>query len=199
MRRATLLAVSLFCASCHRPAIDPSQSLVGAKTLPPARVLSRETIQISRATRSSTSGPLIYELRPDGRLSVTLMGSDLKTPISHQTFHLQSDVAARARRALWRVRPGELKGLQWINPPTDCPQPPTDTHSEVTVAFIAEGPKPGIDDDRVGVFDLPYKSICNTRQSNDARTLVQTVLQSFPASRAANEFEQRRDIILIPS
>ncbi|MFL6725338.1 MAG: hypothetical protein ACJ8FS_02345 [Sphingomicrobium sp.] len=199
MRLAAILAMLLLCTSCDRPAIEPGQSLVGAKELPPAKALSHETIEINRASRSSTSGRLTYELRPDDSLIVTLASQDWKTPIGHEIFQLQPEIAEQARRALWRVRPEELKGVEWINPPPDCPPPPTDTHPEIAVAFIAEGPKPGVADDRVGIFDLPYKSICDTRQSNEARALIQGVLRSFPASKVATEFEQRRDIILVPS
>jgi hypothetical protein len=192
----------LMTASCDRPAIDPSESLVGAKQLPTAGVLSREAIQINRGFGSISPGLLSYELRPNNTLIITLTHRDRATfkevTDGRETFHLPPNMASQARRALWRLRPETLRGLDWVTRPSDCPAPPTDTFPESTVVFIAEGPNLDIDADRIAVVDVPYLSICHARQSVEAHGLVERVLQSLPSSRVAAEYDQRRDRVVVP-
>lgn len=190
-RAASIFILVLFCVSCDRPAIDPSKSLVGAKKLPPARVLSRETIYIARGYGALTPGRLAYELHPDNKLEVTFTGKNLSTVIDRETFNLDANLAAALRRSLWPVRPEQLQGVQWDTMPTGCQNIPTDTFPEVTVAFVAEGPEPGVEDDRVGVFSLPPEIYCRTRQATEARKLIEHVLHSLPASKVAAEFDRQ--------
>lgn len=184
-------AASLLCASCQRSAIEPSQSLVGAKRLPSAQVLSRETILINRGFGTLTPGHLTYELRPDDALAVTFYAKDWATVLASELFHLPSRNAAEARQKLWRLRPATLRGIEWEKAPAECPPPPTDTFPETTVAFIAEGPKPGVEDDHIGLTGLPNPSICNTRGAAEARALVGDVLRSLPTSKVAIDFDRR--------
>jgi hypothetical protein len=189
-RPLSLVSATLFLASCDRPAIDPSQSLVGAKQLPSAKILSREIIQINRGMDTVSPGPLTYELRPDDGLTITWYARDWKTVRAVENHHLSSDVAAQVRTALWRLRPEILEGIEQEIRPADCPPPPTDTSPEATVVFLPESPKPSVAHLVLGIVDIPYESTCNTRQGIEARKLVQRVLQSFPPSKIATEFEQ---------
>src|SRR5688572_1392835 len=69
-----VLVAAPLLASCDRPAIEPSQSLVGAEQLPSSGQLSRESIYISRGHGDwgqRDPGRLAYELLPDGRLEIT--------------------------------------------------------------------------------------------------------------------------------
>ena len=192
--RISAVAASLLCLSCHRPAIEPSQSLVAAKNLPTAEVLSRETIQINRGLGSwpSAPGSLEYELRPDGSLTVTHKKFDRdfhQITVGQQTFRLAQSAAMAARRLLWRLRPEPLQGITVEALPIGCPHPPIDAPPEFFVDFISEGPKPGIADDKLGIVFLPYADDCRTKGAAEARSLIGTVLQSFPASNAAAEYE----------
>jgi hypothetical protein len=198
-----LWVASVFLVSaCDKPAIDASQSLVGAKRLPTARTLSREVIQINRGFGSPTSSLLSYELRPDNSLTITLTHRDHDTfkelTDGKEAFELSSGVAAQVRHDLWRLRPSTLQGIETPVRPADCPPPPTDTFPVAAVAFIAEGPKPGVEDDRLGVIDVPAQYTCDTRQGREARDLIGKVLRSFPRSKVAAEFDRRRPVVIIP-
>lgn len=187
---AALLSASLLCGSCQRSAIKSSQSLAGATELPSAKVLSREIIQINRGFGSLHPGLLSYELRPDDTLVVTFTSHDWKTVLSKQSFRLSSKDAAVSRRMLWRVRPQELKGIAFEVRPPDCPPPPTDSPAEISVVFFAGDHQP-LEDDRIGIFWLPYADTCRTPQATEARGLLNRVLQSFPRSKVAVEYERQ--------
>lgn len=185
----------MFCASCDQSAIDPSHSLVGAKSLPPARELSRETIEINRGFGQISPGFLSYQLLPDDRLLVTItdrMYPDEDVVLGEDTFQLTSEVAAEARRMLWRLRPEKLEGLEWETRPISCYPRSCHDFGDLAVAFIAEGPKPGVDDDRVGVFILPGPESCRSPAAIKARMVIEQVMQLFPPSKVPAEFERRR-------
>lgn len=185
-------AALLLTSACERSAIDPSQSLVDAKHLPPAKVLSREIIYLSRGYGSPNSRRLSYELHPDNSLVVTLTAKNFHTTQDQQTFRLSPSIAANARQSLWRLRPEELKGVEWETKPTGCRSDVTDDFPEFAVAFIAEGPKPGVEDDRVGATSIPYRSSCSSRQALEASSVVLSVLRLFPQSKVASEYDQLR-------
>jgi hypothetical protein len=185
--RASLLTPLLLLVCCDRPAIDPTESLVGAKQLPPARTLSRESIQINRGLGSLAPGFLSYELRPDDTLTVTFYAKDWTTILLSERFQLAPDIATRTRHELWRFRPEHLRGVQWDILPTDCPQQPIDSTPEFTVAFIADNGQ----HNRIGVVYLPYSSNCSTTQGAAARNLIGSALASFPRSNVAMEFDRR--------
>jgi hypothetical protein len=193
-RCVPIAAASLFCVSCDDSAIDPSRSLVRAQHLPPAELLSRETIEINRGFGDISPGFLSYQLLPDDRLVVTL--TDRNYPedvvIGKETFQLTSEIAAEARRMLWRVRPEKLEGVEWETRPVSCYPQSCHDFGELAVAFIAEGSKPGIDDDRIGIFVLPGPDSCRSPAAIKARRLIQRVMHRFPRSKVAAEFERRR-------
>jgi hypothetical protein len=171
------VAAMLLVSACDKPAIDPSQSLVGAKQLPTARILSREVIEINRGFGSLTSSLLSYELRPDNTLIITLTHRDRdnskEVADGKETFDLSSNVASQARHDLWRLRPATLQSVEWVVRPADCPPPPTDTFPQAAVAFIAEAPKSRVEDRRVGVVDVPAQYTCDTGQGRAAREIIE--------------------------
>jgi hypothetical protein len=194
VRFSVLVTVSLLCVSCERAAIEPSQSLVGATKLPSANALSRETLYIVRDGDTWPLERLSYEWRPDDSLTVTHSVLDRKAPRpvvkGEEILRLSPEVAAQARRLLWRVRPANLEGVEWLTRPTGCVQRGPHDFGDITVGFIAEGPKPGVEDDRVGIFDLPYPESFYNRQAVEARKVVHGALQLFPPSKVAAGFEQ---------
>jgi hypothetical protein len=195
--RLAIICALLICTGCDRPAIDTSESLVTTKPLPPAKTLAREIIQINRGFGEISPGFLSYELRPEDRLIVTLTLREgrLDRPDKvavEERFRLQPDVAAEARRRLWRLRPSEFGGVEQDQRPLGCERRGPHDFGEHAVAFIAEGPEEGVDDDRLGVFEMPSPASCSTAQASEARSLLRKVLASFPPSKAAAEFERRK-------
>ncbi len=199
--RHSLLIAVLLLTSCDRPAIQPGESLVGAKNLPPARVLSREIVQINTGFDGFSPGMLSYELRPDNTLEVSLTFrpkfADKK--FGPDIFHLPPKVAAQARQSLWRLRPEQLQGVAYETYPVGCSRPPSDISPDASVVFIAEGPKPGVEDDRVGIFAEPRYSTCNNPRVRDANDIIGQVLSSFPTSGVAAEYAHERAIIYVRS
>jgi hypothetical protein len=187
-----LVLTALVLASCNRPAITPSESLVGATRLPPARALSRELIQINRGLGEMSAGFLSYELRPDNTLTITLSdrGGYRERVRGTETFRIPPGPAAQVRRNLWRLRPQELEGVDVDIRPVGCPSRPHDV-GELAVAFIGKGPRPGVEDDPIGIFALPNAGSCATRQATEARRLLQSVIQSLPASKVAADYHRR--------
>jgi hypothetical protein len=196
LRHQLCAASALLMAGCQQSGVDVSQSLVGAKKLPSTDTLEHEVIQITRSFGSTPSSLLSYELRPDNTLTNRLTRRDrdsLKAIADEkETFNLPSSIASNARRELWRLRPETLQGIEEIVRPADCPRPPVDTSPETAVAFIAEGPGPGPEDDRVGVVDVPAQYSCDTGHAKAARQVVKRVLESFPRSKAAAGFDRSR-------
>lgn len=195
MRWNSLVILCVVVAACNNgSAIKPSQSLVGAHQLPSENVLSREIIQINEGLGSwpSAPGALEYELRPNNSLSITHAKTDreLKRLIAgKETLHLSSSTASHARRMLWRLRPETLQGIQVEVRPKGCPPPPIDSPPQFFIDFISEGPKAGTADDKLGIVLVPNREDCSTPNGAEARALVQTVLQSFPRSKVASDFE----------
>ncbi|WP_308515721.1 hypothetical protein [Sphingomonas flavescens] len=195
------LTAALLVAACDRPAIDASQSLVGAKQLPGAKTLRQEIIQLNRSYGGASSSLLSYELGPDNGLTVTVTHRDPDTwkdiTDAKETSNLSTQTASQARNELWRLRPEALQGVEERVSPADCPTPPTDTFPIAAVVFIAKGTKPGIND-RVAVVDVPAQYTCDTLQGRAARNLIEKVLQQFPHSKVAAEFDRRRPTVVIP-
>lgn len=193
MRLAVLLATVLFFASCQRSAIDPSESLVGAKQLPSRQALSRETIEINFGFGDISPGFLSYQLRPDNKLVISLTDRNREpdSVLIEETFQLTSMTAAKARKMLWRVRPQEMQGMEWQTRPLGCELQGPHDFGQLAVVFDTEAP--GVDlDDRLGIFELPRPESCRSREAVEARKLMQEVLRTFPASKAPVEFERRR-------
>ena len=184
--------ISMFAAlligACAQPAVKSSESLVGAEALPSAHDLSREIIQINRGFGQISEGFLSYELKADGKLVVTHEDRKVKKIVGTETFQLSGPVADQARHMLWRVRPARLEGIEQDARPLGCERQGPHDFGELAVVFINEGKNAGVDDDQVGIFELPSPDSCNTRHASESRRLLERVLKSFPASRVATEF-----------
>jgi hypothetical protein len=178
------VVAALVLASCGQPSFDASESLVGAKRLPPTAELLRETIQINRDTEFAGRHQfLTFELRPNNSLSVThaLEGYDGKDIVGKETFQLSPEVADSARKTLWRFRPENLRGVEDLAYPVGC-RPPIDSGMEVAVAFFGRAPMQG----DIGIFALPYA--CKEDQAAVARDVLGRMMQSLPASKVAAAF-----------
>lgn len=188
MRKCAIAVASLLLSTCNGPAIEPSQSLVTAKALPPASELRQEIISFHYGRDRSLKRQLSYELKPDDSWSVVIFGAATDTEISRRTFRLPRSKANLARSALWRLRPEKLDGVEWQHMPADCPPQPTDTHDDVAIAFVREGTKAGVEDDQVGVFSLPNLAYCKTVKSRAARQLIASLMRHMPAQELREQY-----------
>lgn len=194
---ASLLSAATLCVSCNDPAIEPSKSLVGARKLPSAAALSRETLYITRGGSDWGGASLTYELRPDHSLTVTHTYSDGRNHgiavRGKETLGVSPEVAAQVRQLFWRLRPAQLDG-QGLEKgevrPLGCERQGPHDFGEVTVAFISEGDTTGIEDDRVGAFELPSPDSCNTPAATEARKVAWQALRLLPQSEVTATFEQ---------
>lgn len=188
----SLLSVSLLCVSCNDATIEQSRSLVGAKGLPSAKTLARETLYISRGGGPYGGHRLSYEWRPDDKITVThdfSDGSGGGETRGTENLQIPSEAAAEARRLLWRVRPAKFEGVEnYGTRPIGCERKGPHDFGEVAVAFIHEGQSNGIEDDQIGIFELPDPQSCNTPAAVEARRVIQRVLQLLPSSKVAAEF-----------
>jgi hypothetical protein len=190
VHRSWLLTV-LLAAACDGSPIDPSRSLVGAKKLPSAQMLARETIQIEREFGGPGAQRLTFQLRPDDKLTIILAAAtDPQTQSKTQTFHLSSGIAEDARSNLWRVRP-EQQGAG-VNLPSDCPPRSAANAPALTVVFTSPTPNARFDNSHRAVFGLPPQSVCNTEKAKEARNLIRSVIHSFPPSNLPAEYSQRK-------
>jgi hypothetical protein len=188
MRSSAIAVASLLLGSCNGPAIEPSQSLVTDKALPPASELRREIIGFYYDRDRSLTRQLSYELKPNDVWSVVIVDTRTYAEINRSNFQLPKGKANQARSALWRLRPEKLDGVQWPHMPADCPPQPTDTHDDVAVGFTREGPKPGVEDDQVGVFTLPNIAYCKTPKSLTARELIANLMRQMPGHELREEY-----------
>ena len=194
-RSSILIAASLLTVSCQRSAIGASQSLVGAKTLPSARALSREIVIINRGhwgnVGPNTPGTLAFQLNPDDSLSIEHTKSDRDWKhvlVGRETVHLSKASAQFVRQSAWRLRPAKLQGIQDEILPTGCRPLPIDSGPETVVNFIGDPPKSG-QERAIGIVLLPSSDQCNSSQANQARALVHEILRFFPASKVAAEYD----------
>jgi hypothetical protein len=188
-----LLLASLLCTSCNDAAIGPSESLVGANDLPPAAALSRETLYISRGGGAYGGDALTYEWRPDDSMTVTHTYSDnsaRQTIKGREALRVGRETAPRVRKLLWRVRPPKLEGVEQDQRPLGCKRQGPHDDGEVTIGFVNEGNKPGIEDDQVGIFSLPDAQSCDASLAVEAREAVWEALRLLPKSKVAAEFER---------
>lgn len=136
---------------------------------------------------------LTYEWRPDDSLTITHTFTDyrlFKTVRGRETLRVPPEVAVQVRRLFWRVRPAKLEGVVQDQQPVGCERQGPHDFGEVTVAFINEGSRPGIEDDEVGVFELPTRQSCNTPAAAEARKVVWEALELLPKSKVAAAFER---------
>lgn len=187
----SLVAASLLCASCQPPGAEGSRSLVGADRLPSSSALSREIVQINRGYGDNSEGFLSYELRPDDTLTVNHTDRARGIVRGGDKFRLAAEIAGNARRQLWRLRPATLEDLNAQEArPLGCERRGPHDFGELALIFIDEGRAPGIEDDRLGTFELPRPDSCNTEQAREARQLIRQVMESFPPSKVAAGFER---------
>jgi len=188
-----LAAASVLCVSCDNSAIEPSQSLVGAKELPSAEELSRETFYVSLGGGPEGGNALSYEWRPDNSLTVMHSYSDggLKEVVKgKENLRFSPEAANQARQLFWRVRPAKLGGVEQDVRPIGCERGGPHDFGVVTVGFIREGPAEGIEDDEIGLFELPATESCKTPAAIEARRVVLRALEMFPKGRVSAEFER---------
>ena len=189
-----MLTVSVLCASCNDAAIEPSQSLVGATKLPSATALARETVYISRGGSAYGGDTLSYEWRPDNSLLVKHTYSDGRgtgeVVRGQETLHVSPEGAAHARQLLSRVRPSELEGVEQDARPMGCKRRGPHDFGEVTIGFVNEGDASGIEDDQVGIFNLPTAESCSTQTAVEARAVVRGALRLLPKSKVAAAFDR---------
>jgi hypothetical protein len=180
----------LACSSCDGGGGERFESLVGAEKLPPAKVLSRELIQINRGVGEGSIGLLVYELRPDGTLEVSRLDASREKVLGSETFRLSPEVANSARKKLLRVRPTKLEGVEWETLPTGCKRQHCHDWGELAVAFIDQGDRPGVADAKVWMFTLPHAESCNNSQARKARHLISQIMKSLPDSKVAADFDR---------
>lgn len=193
---SSLLSLTLLCTSCTDVAGEPAQSLVGAKTSPSAKGLSHEVVYISRGGGPYGGDALTYEWHPDNSLTITHTFSDnsaRQTVKGREILRVAPEVAAKARRILSRVRPAKSEGVEQDQRPVGCERQGPHDFGEVTITFVNEvyADRPfGIDDDRIGRFELPVPSSCNTPAAAEARKVVWEALRLLPKSKVAAAFER---------
>lgn len=194
MRRATVLACgALLCGSCGEGAAEPSQSLVGAQSPPSQDDLVREAFYIVRRGGPNGGHSLTYDWRRDGELIVEHAFSDgvgRSEARGREALRIPADAAAQARRLLARLHPARLEGVEQDARPLGCGRQGPHDVGEFTIGFIRASDEPGIQDDEVGLFALPYPSSCDTPAAREARKVVQGILQLLPRSSVAAEFER---------
>lgn len=194
---ASWLAAAVLCVSCNNPAIEPSQSLVGARDIPSADILSRETLYITRGAKDWGVDRLSYELRPDGSLTVIHTYYDDRNPPDivkgKETFRVSPEVAGKVRMLMWRLRPAKLEGQGLEKDtvrPVGCERQGPHDFGEVGVAFINEADAGTTEDDRIGVFELPSPDSCNTAAATQSRKVVWQALRMLPKSKVVASFER---------
>jgi hypothetical protein len=167
---------------------------VGAKELPSATVLARETFYITRGGGAYGGDALTYVWRPDNSLLVTHTFSDGRgtgeVVRGKETVHIAPEVALKVRQLLWRVRPAKLEGVEQDARPTGCQRQGPHDFGEVTLGWVNEGDARGIEDDEVGIFSLPTGESCNTPAAVEARAAVWRALQLLPKSEVAAAYER---------
>ena len=167
---------------------------MGARELPSAETLALETLYITRGGGPYGGHSLSYEWRPDGSITVTHEFSDGRGGTETrrtENLGISPEAAAEARRLLWRVRPAKFEGVEnYGTRPIGCERKGPHDFGEIALAFINEGQSSGVEDDQIGIFELPDRQSCNTPAAIEARKLTQRVLQLMPKSKVAAEFER---------
>ncbi len=194
-----LVSIAIITVSgCNETEFTTTDSLVGADRLLPQEVLAAENIQISRTVGGGFGSPfhmLSYELDQHDALIVTHLvrgAFDEDKLIDREEFQLSGEAAQKVRKELWRLRPSEFKKLDslgWPTRPAGCERTIDHDNGEISVFFWDDGQTPGqLEDDLVAVFELPYRSSCDNETAKQARSLIKTVITSFPTSRVAAGF-----------
>lgn len=184
----TTLALSAI--SCTQPAVQAGDRLVDGGALPSASTLSREKIEINRGFGGEGFGEhfLSFELASDNSLVVTHSFRPDDEVIGREAFVLSPDVAMRARKQLWRVRPTKLEGVETDVMPSGCERREVHDFPEIAVGFAAS-------DENYRSFSLPRSASCNNLAAKAARRMLDDILSSFPRSDVAESFVKKRVLI----
>jgi len=189
--RETLSAVALglLATSCANPAVRAEDRLVDGTELPSEEMLSREKIEINQGFGGEAFGEhfLSYELASSNSLVVTHTFRPEDKVIGREVFVLPTDVAMKARKQLWRVRPDKLEGVETDVRPSGCLRRWVHDSPEIAVGFAAS-------DEMFGAFSLPRPISCDTRAAKAARLMLHDVLKHFPRSNVADSFIKERAI-----
>jgi hypothetical protein len=180
--RLMWLISTLLTGACDRSAMAGSESLVGAKSLPSARDLAGEEIQINRRGGPHDDHVLTYDLSPSNSLTVAHSVDQLggEKTVATAAFQLTPEVANHVRTLLWRVRPERLTDIRDITLPTGC-SVVVDASPQANVVFIGRK-------QRVGISSIPRERVCDTPQAKQARRLVSGVLGLLPGSSVPARF-----------
>jgi hypothetical protein len=188
-----LLFTACLALSCSEAETEASQSLVGARELPPAEALSRETIYITRNAGIEGVHRLSYEWSPDDRITISHTFRNRVGDIvekGSETLRVSPEKAAKIRKMLWRLRPQTFEGVEQDKRPVRCQRHSSHDWGEMGVAFIAEGARPGGKKDEIGIFVLPSQESCNTPAAVEARKVAAEALSLLPVSKVASAFER---------
>ena len=195
----SLFATAMLCVSCNQPAVDRSQSLVGAGELPSTNNLSRETLYIWRGdvSEDGVGDSVSYELRPNNSLTVIHVHRGPRHPAENvkgkETLRISPEVAMQFRKSMWRVRPATLEGQGLAKPevrPVGCERQADHDFGEVSVTFVGEAnPMPsGLA--RLGMFRLPSAHSCDTPAATEARAVVWNALRLLPETKVVAGFDR---------
>ena len=178
-----LIPMGISLVGCSDQPVKQADRLVDGIALPSEKMLSRETIEINRGFGGDGFGEhfLSYELAPDNSLAVTHTFRPNEQVVGREVFFLDHEVAMKARKLLWRLRPDDLQGVDTYVRPSGCVQRWVHDTPEIAVGFAASR-------EMVGVFDLPRPASCETAAAKTARQMLSGVLASFPRSKVAEEF-----------
>ena len=195
---AFLATAALVCPSCKNSEADNAESLVDARALASADMVSRETLYIRRGITDWCCDYLSYELRPDDTLIVEHTFSEnngLTVTKDSETVSIAPEIAEEVRWLMRRVRPTRLQG-QGIEEdavrPTGCERRGLHDFGEVSVAFMYHDHEVNVQNAKFAVFELPYASSCETRAAKEARAVVWQALEMLPQSGPASSFERAK-------
>jgi hypothetical protein len=183
------VALGLLATSCTNQAVKAEDRLVDGTELPSEEMLSREKIEINQGFSGEGFGEnfLSYELASNNSLVVTHTFRPEGKVIGKEVFVLPPDVAMKARKQLWRVRPDKLEGIETDVRPSGCLRRWVHDSPDIAVGFAAS-------DEMYGVFDLPRPISCDTPAAKAARRMLYDVLKIFPRSKVAETFIKQRTI-----
>jgi hypothetical protein len=169
--------------------------LVGAKELPSEDKLSRETLYLSRHYRSYY---LSYELRSNNLLTLTRTRDgptdEAEIVEGKEKIRVSADIARQFRKIVWRLRPEKLedadKELSWPIRPLGCKRRGPHDFGEISIVFVDDENQKSSEDFRIGFFDLPYESSCNTPAAKEARAVILRGLRLLPPSTVIERFQR---------
>jgi hypothetical protein len=107
-----------------------------------------------------------------------------------ESLQVSAEAGAQARRLLARVHPARLEGVQQDARPMGCERRGSHDEGEITIAFMRARGRPGMADDEIGLFALPYPQSCATPAAVEAGKVVRAILQLLPRSAVAAGYDR---------